>query len=148
MAYITVKGIESETSYLRREWILFALKELADNAFDFLNDYDPSPANPKESRRIVIRTCIDRIVKREDRMFRMAVKNSNVNNFQPIFENLNDILDFNQWCSTKRYQYRETCGSLGDGLKRILGMGYASWTSNDNLDLAYEYNQWQGNDAS
>jgi hypothetical protein len=143
MAYITVKGIESETSYLQRDWILFALKELADNGFDFLNDYYPSPANPKESRKIAIRVWIEPIVKSDRIMFRMVVRNSNVDNVQPIFENLDNILDFNQWCSTKRYQYRETCGSLGDGLKRILGMGYASWTSNDNLDLAYEYNQWK-----
>ncbi len=143
LAYITVKGIESETSYLQRDWPLFALKELSDNGFDFLNDYYPTPANPKASRQIVIRTWVDPIPKSENRvMLRMAVRNSNVDNIQPVFENLAHILDFNHWCSTKRYQHRETCGSLGDGLKRILGMGYASWTSDDNLDLQYEYNQW------
>ena len=39
MAYVTVKNIESETSYLERDWSLFVLKELEDNAFDWLNDY-------------------------------------------------------------------------------------------------------------
>jgi len=140
MAYITIKGIESETSCLERDWSLFALKELADNAFDFLNDYYPNAA--KKARKISIRTWIDSIPNIDDRvMLRMTVENSNVNNI-PIFENLEDVFDFNQWYSTKRYQYRETCGSLGDGLKRILGMGYASWTSNDNLEISYEYNQW------
>lgn len=143
LAYITVKGIESETSYLQSDWSKFVLKELADNAFDFLNDYYPSPQYPKESRRIAVRTWMEPIAKDDTRMmFRLTVRNSNVKNIQPIFENLYNIFDFNQWCSTKRYQYRETCGSLGDGLKRILGMGYAAWTSNDNLDLMYDYNQW------
>lgn len=137
MAYITVKGIESETSYLERDWPLFVLKELADNAFDFLNDYYPNSL-----RRIAIRAWMDSIPNVDSRvMLRMTVRNSNVDNIA-IFENLDDVFDFNQWCSTKRYQYRETCGSIGDGLKRILGMGYASWTSNDNLELSYEYNQW------
>lgn len=137
MAYITVKGIESETSYLERDWPLFVLKELADNAFDFLNDYYPNSL-----RRIAIRAWMDSIPNVDSRvMLRMTVRNSNVDNIA-IFENLDDVFDFNQWCSTKRYQYRETCGSIGDGLKRILGMGYASWTGNDNLELSYEYNQW------
>jgi hypothetical protein len=137
MAYITVKGIESETSYLERDWPLFVLKELADNAFDFLND-----CYPNSKRKIAIHAWIDSIPNVDSKvMLRMTVRNSNVDNI-PIFENVEDVFDFNQWCSTKRYQYRETCGSIGDGLKRILGMGYASWTSNDNLELSYEYNQW------
>ena len=140
LAYITVKGIESETSYLERNWTIFALKELSDNAFDFLNDYYPN--HPKEARKIAIRAWIDSIPTIDDKvMLRIAVRNSNVDNRQ-VFENLEDVFDFNQWCSTKRYQYRETCGSLGDGLKRILGMGYASWTSNYNHELSFEYNQW------
>jgi hypothetical protein len=140
MAYITVKGIESETSYLERDWPLFALKELADNGFDFLNDYYSNAQ--REARKIAIRAWIDSIPNIDDRvMLRMTVRNSNADNI-PVFENLEDVFDFNQWCSTKRYQYRETCGSLGDGLKRVLGMGYALWTSNDNLELSYEYNQW------
>jgi hypothetical protein len=141
MAYITVKGIESETPYPERDWPLFASKELPDNAYDFLNDYYSSA--PKGARMIAIRAWLDSIPNIDDRlMLRIAVRNSNVDNIR-VFENIEAIFDFNQWCSTKRYQYRETCGSLGDGLKRILGMGYASWTSNDNLELSYECNQWR-----
>src|SRR4029079_8674911 len=33
MAYVTIRNIESETSYLENEWPPFVLKELADNAF-------------------------------------------------------------------------------------------------------------------
>jgi hypothetical protein len=38
-AYITIKGIQSETSYQEPDWPVFAMKELMDNAYDFLNDY-------------------------------------------------------------------------------------------------------------
>jgi len=41
MAYITVKGIENQTSYLQRDWPIFAMKELMDNGYDSLNDYYP-----------------------------------------------------------------------------------------------------------
>jgi len=60
----------------------------------------------------------------------MKVLNSNVNNI-PVFDNLKATFDFNQWYSSKRAQHRLTCGSLGDALKRILGMGYASITRID-----------------
>ena len=36
-----------------------------------------------------------------------------------------------------------TCGSLGDFLKRVLGMGYASWTSNDNPEDSFIDKQWE-----
>jgi hypothetical protein len=48
-----------------------------------------------------------------------------------VFEDLDSVFDYDRWYSTKRYQHRETCGSLGDFLKRGLGMGYASWTEGD-----------------
>ena len=52
MAYITVKGIENQTSYLQRDWPIFAMKELMDNGYDSLNDYYPN--SPKEARKIAV----------------------------------------------------------------------------------------------
>ena len=43
---------------------------------------------------------------------------------------------------TKRHQHRITAGALGDFLKRVLGMGYASWTSGDNPDEWFQDIQW------
>ena len=45
--------------------------------------------------------------------------------------------------STKRNQHRMTCGSLGDALKRSLGMGYASWTKDYNADETFDDKQWE-----
>ena len=38
---LQVSGIENEISLTENEWPCFALKELSDNAYDWLNDYYP-----------------------------------------------------------------------------------------------------------
>jgi hypothetical protein len=139
-AYLTIDGIQSETSYREQDWPLFALKELMDNAFDFLNDYYPNES--RESRHIAIRIKIEPAKDKRKYIVRIVVRNSNVSNI-PVFENIDKIFDFNRWFSTKRNQHRMTCGSLGDFLKRDLGMGYASWTSNDNLENSFDDRQWE-----
>ena len=51
MGYFIVKDIESATSYVKSEWSRFALKELLDNAWEWLNDN--YPADDKHKRKIV-----------------------------------------------------------------------------------------------
>jgi hypothetical protein len=140
MSYIAVKAIESETSYLLFQWPIFALKELLDNAWDFLNDYYPN--NPKEDRKIGVTVKVDLKPNGEKSILRIAVRNSNVDNIS-VFEDLDSVFDYDRWYSTKRYQHRETCGSLGDFLKRGLGMGYASWTEGINDDNSFTDKQWE-----
>jgi hypothetical protein len=140
MSYITVKAIESETSYLLFLWPIFALKELMDNAWDFLNDYYPN--NPREDRKIAVTIKVDLKSNGEKSILRIAVRNSNVDNIS-VFEDLDSVFDYDRWYSTKRYQHRETCGSLGDFLKRGLGMGYASWTEGINDDNSFTDKQWE-----
>jgi hypothetical protein len=139
-AYLTIDGIQSETSYQEQDWPLFSLKELMDNAFDFLNDYYPNEC--KESRHIGVRIKIEPAKEKGRHVVRIVVRNSNVIDV-PVFENVDRIFDFNIWFSTKRNQHRMTCGSLGDFLKRAMGMGYASWTSNDNSEDSFDDRQWE-----
>jgi hypothetical protein len=139
--YLTVSGIQSETSCLELDWPIFALKESMDNGFDFLNDYYPNEG--KESRNIAV--CIkiqpgDQNTRRD--ILRLSVRNSNVRDV-PVFENIDEIFDYNIWGSTKRNQHRMSCGSLGDFLKRVLGMGYASLTGGDNAQDSFEDRQWE-----
>jgi hypothetical protein len=140
MSYIAVKAIESETSYLLSQWPIFALKELMDNAWDFLNDYYPN--NPKEDRKIGVSIKVDLKPNGEKSILRIAVRNSNVDNIS-VFEGLDSVFDYDRWYSTKRYQHRETCGSLGDFLKRGVGMGYASWTEGIDDDNSFTDKQWE-----
>jgi hypothetical protein len=153
--YITVKGIQSETSYQEHDWPLFALKELMDNGYDSLNTYYST--NSEEERKIAVWIKIDPIpeviastipqpnqfapAKVITHIIRIAVRNSNINNHR-VFENIEEIFDFNKWYSSKRNQHRMTCGSLGDFLKRVLGMGYATWTNDYNSEDSFESKQW------
>jgi hypothetical protein len=132
--YITTSGIQSEISYQEKNWPEATIKELMTNAWDALNDFYPTLSFSKEYRWITVIINIDRIPKNEStRLLRITVRNSNVDTDVKVFEDLNLIFDFDNWQSTKRNQHRGTGGALGDFLKRVLGMGYASWTeSGDN----------------
>jgi hypothetical protein len=127
--YITTTGIQSEISYQEKNWPEATIKELMTNAWDALNDFYPVPSYSKEDRSITVIAKIDRIPNNEStRLLRITVRNSNVDTDLRVFEDLNLIFDFDTWQSTKRNQHRVTGGALGDFLKRVLGMGYASLT--------------------
>jgi len=81
MAGFTVRGIESETSYLDRSWPLFAGKELMDNPYDWFNEVYPN--SPKQDSRRVWPF---------EHGIRIAVRNSNVDNI-PVFQNLGLTFD-------------------------------------------------------
>jgi hypothetical protein len=156
--YFTVSGIENELSIPEHDRPCFALKELLDNAYDWLNDYYPNSSSIESRTRrryIAIRIQIDKIPNDADltRVFRIAVRNSNVDQIEICgsgLAGLEQIFDYTQWLSTKRHQHRMTAGSLGDYLKRHGGMGYASWNNiarsgNSNGEVSYDDNniQWE-----
>jgi hypothetical protein len=165
--YFTVAGIVNEISLSESDWPRFALKELLDNAHDWLNDHYPPAINTKYSdsiskttdekvrREIAVRIRIEPIPNdpNHTRVFRIAVRNSNVNQ-KKVFgggdddgeEGLKHIFDYSNWHSTKRYHHRMTSGSLGDYLKRHGGMGYASWNNiAHHPHHHYQYQQQQQN---
>lgn len=138
MSYITVKNIETDTSYRQEDWSLFVLKELMDNAYDWLNSYHPVKKSKVES---INRNIGIRIWMTSDSNIHIAVRNSNVNN-EPVFPELEKVFDYHIWYSTKRYQHNMTTGSLGDALKRCLGMGYAIHTNDFDASETFEDKQW------
>lgn len=128
MVGFTVRGIESEISYVQTTWPTVAIKELGDNPYDFFREFYPD--SPKEHRKIayhVWRPYNDRS-KPEYAIIRIAVTSSNVDNI-PVFEDLQLVFDLNRYYSSKRGQYKGGTGELGDALKRMLKMAYASWIS-------------------
>jgi hypothetical protein len=82
--YFTVCGIENELSIPENMWPCFALKELLDNACDWLNDYYPnsnrrsSNSSITKTRSIAVRIQIEKIATDVDltRVFRIVVRNS------------------------------------------------------------------------
>jgi len=160
--YFTVSGIENELSIPEHDWPCFALKELPDNAYDWLNDHYPVNTNTRKhrcsinycgtgtgKRYIATRIQIDKIPNDPDltRIFRIAVRNSNTDQIE-VFggrKGLELIFDYTQWLSTKRNQHRMTTGSLGDYLKRHAGMGYASWNNIVHSNMNYKNNDCDDN---
>lgn len=141
ISYVTVRGIESDTSWQERDWPKESTKELISNAWDWHQDYYLD--GTRETRKIALNLKIDSIRDDEEKriIIRIKVRNSNPNNI-PVFENLQPIFDYKQYHSTKRNQHRLVSGALGDYLKRGLGMGYASWTANHNRALSLTEKQW------
>src|ERR687891_1109003 len=147
MSYVTVRGIESDTSWPVYEWPKQSAKEMISNAYDFLGDYYPD--GTKETRKIAVVVKIDSILDIDNSeeqnvrpVIRIIVRNSNINNF-PVFENIGAVFNYKQFHSTKRNQHREVSGALGDYLKRGLGMGYALWTNDYDRDsLTANSKQW------
>jgi hypothetical protein len=149
--YFTVNGIQSEISYRLKDWPIFALKELMDNAYDFLNDFYSITAavnkdNSNTRRTISVSVKINcPLPDMGVRIFRISVRNSNVDR-ESVFEDLDQIFNYTQWQSSKRNQHRMNCGSLGDFLKRAIGMGYASFmslTADSNNDSGSDDRQWE-----
>ena len=129
MAGFTVRGIESEISYVQAEWPTVMIKELGDNGYDFFRE--PYQNTPKEHRRIayhISHPYPDKLSLPEYSIIRIAVTSSNVDDI-PVFQDLQSVFDLNRYYSSKRGQYKGGTGELGDALKRMLKMGYASWTS-------------------
>jgi hypothetical protein len=147
MSYVTVRGIESDTSWPVHEWPKQSAKEQISNAYDFLRDHYPDET--KETRKIAVFVKIESILDedsvdrdKERTVIRILVRNSNVENI-PVFENLEAIFNYTQFHSTKRNQHREVSGALGDFLKRGLGMGYALWTNDfDRESLTANSKHW------
>jgi hypothetical protein len=134
MVGFTVAGIESELNCLQYQWPIFGAKELMDNPYDWFNEC--YPGSPKEDRKITLRVWqIDGVG------IRIAVRNS-VDNI-PLFQDLASTFDFAISYSTKRYQNKGGTGDQGDALKRLLKMGYASWTSGYNFTDSFVDKQWE-----
>lgn len=140
--YITMRGIELATSWKEQDWPKQCAKELMNNAYDSLNDYYPN--GTIKTRKIALQLKVDSIMDGAERriLLRILVRNSNVDDIA-VFEKLEPIFDFTQHYSTKRHQHRIMTGALGDFLKRVLGMGYASWTGSHNEESSFEDKQWK-----
>jgi hypothetical protein len=147
--YTTINGIYTETGVRDHQYPEFTVKELLENAYDYLQvSYPVENGNTKETRTIAISLRIEPIPAVTSNslnvisdIIRITVRNSNVDNLS-VFENLDAIFDYDNWYSSKRNQYRGTTGALGDFLKRALGMAYALWTADFNPDDSLEERQW------
>jgi hypothetical protein len=122
--YTTWKGIENKTGIEREHAYDFVLKELLDNAVDYLEtQHNTNAANisPPEIHVTIKKT------EPHENLIRIVVSNSNYNtticsSSKATFSKqmLKSIFDFDRYHSSKRNQFKITKGALGDALKEVL----------------------------
>lgn len=118
MDYVTWKGIESRTGIEKKNAYEFVLKELLDNAVDFLEDQHNNSSSTQPEIQVTF--------KERAKLFRIGVRNSNYGGKAAFSRQmLKSIFDFDRFYSSKRNQFKITKGALGDAFKEILCIPYA-----------------------
>ncbi len=114
--YTTWKGIENKTGIEKEDAVSFLVKELLDNALDYLETSTRTPTNPTLQPEIHV--VIEKV---QGNYMRIIVCNSS-DNISGAFSShtLESIFDFNRYHSSKRNQFKITKGALGDALKEVL----------------------------
>jgi hypothetical protein len=135
MDYVTVDGVKLRTGYHnKKDWYLLLIKELLDNAVDFLwKKYQGADD-----------AVIDvRIEKTSDSLFRIKVRNTNSKNFE-VFkdQDLKAIFDYNMRYGSKQNLHVISRGMLGDAMKQILALPYVLIHANDD-GTAFTDKQWE-----
>jgi 5S rRNA maturation endonuclease (ribonuclease M5) len=113
--YTTWKGIENKTGIEKDDAVSFLVKELLDNAFDYLETGTRTATN-------LIKPEIHVVIERsQEKYVRITVCNSSYQNNLVFTSNtLKSIFDFDRYHSSKRNQFKITKGALGDALKEVL----------------------------
>ena len=131
MDYVTVNGVVLRTGYANESyWYLLLIKELLDNAIDFLwKNYSGSA---DASVTVDITT--------DDSLFHIKIRNTNSRNI-PVFQNLSAIFDYEMRYGSKQNQHTISRGMLGDALKQILAWPYVLIHTRDD-GSSFKDKQW------
>src|SRR5215831_1284405 len=135
MDYVTVDGVILRTGHAEKIiWYLLCLKELWDNAIDFLWKYYQGATNAKIETEIT---------KTNNSMLHIKVRNTNSKNI-PVFENLSAIFDYDMRYGSKQNQHIISRGMLGDAMKQILSWPYVliHSTQKGNASSSFVDKQW------
>jgi hypothetical protein len=131
MDYVTVNGIILRTGYANKSyWYLLLIKELLDNAIDFLwKNYSGST-----DTSVIVDITTD------DSLFHLKVRNTNTRNI-PVFQNLSAIFDYVMRYGSKQNQHTISRGILGDAMKQILSWPYVLIHTKDD-GSSFKERQW------
>jgi hypothetical protein len=131
MDYFTVDGVILRTGYAdMKYWYILVIKELLDNAVDFLWKY----------YRGYNDTSVTVHITKNDSLLRIKIRNSNIRNI-PVFQNLNLIFDPEMRYGSKQNEKVISRGTLGDAMKQILALPYVLIHSSDD-GSAFTNEQW------
>jgi hypothetical protein len=115
--YMTIRGLTEHIGTSVSQFPLYIAKEDTDNAADYLeNTY----MNADDLRTISV------WVQTKNGSLRIATRNSNIADRHTAFQtNLEDIVNFDYFTSTKKNKFRVGRGAIGDATKPKLSMPYA-----------------------
>jgi hypothetical protein len=129
MDYFTVDGVNLRTGYTNKlDWYLLPIRELLDNACDFLQKHYKGTLD----------ATISVTIHMSDGLFHLTVRNSNKDD-KPVFSTLGPIFNFRY--GSKQDVHVISRGMLGDALKQILSLGYVLQHSNDD-ESNFTDKQW------
>ena len=132
MDYYTRDGVILRTGFSNlKDWFLLCVRELLDNALDFIVRYYQGYDN----------FVIGVEIFKDDNFFHLKVKNPNPNNL-PVFMNKVAIFDDEQRYGTKQDLHIISRGMLGDAMKQILAFGYVLIHLEDD-GSSFEDKQWK-----
>src|SRR5437899_374638 len=121
MDYFTASGVILRTGYKdKRYWYILCIKELLDNAVDFLWKYYQGYSD----------TSVTVYVTKNDSLLHIKMRNSNSQHIQ-VFQNVDLIFDPDMRYGSKQDVRIISRGMLGDALKQVLALGYVLIHSND-----------------
>jgi hypothetical protein len=131
MDYFTVNGVILRTGYAyKKYWYILIIKELLDNAADFLSKYYRGYSD----------ASVTVFVTKSDSLLHLKIRNSNSQNIT-IFQNLNLIFDPEMRYGSKQNEKVISRGMLGDAMKQILALPYVLIHSSDD-GTAFTNEQW------
>jgi hypothetical protein len=121
MDYFTRDGVILRTGYDNiAYWYLLCLKELWDNAADFLAKHYKGA----DDTQIITK------IHKDDNLFRITVRNSNYKDIK-VFGDKHTIFNYEGRSGTKQGVYVISRGLLGDAMKQLLSLGYVLVNLND-----------------
>jgi hypothetical protein len=131
MDYFTVTGVILRTGYAdKKYWYTLCIKELLDNAVDFLWKYYHGYND----------TSVTVNVTKNNSLLHIKIRNSSSQNI-PVFQNLDLIFDPDTRYGSKQNEKVISRGMLGDAMKQILALAYVLIHSSDD-GTAFTNEQW------
>ncbi|MDQ3967066.1 MAG: hypothetical protein M3275_01575 [Thermoproteota archaeon] len=135
MDYVQPEGIIKRTGYTdKKDWYLLVIKELFDNAVDWLWKEYPGAADSKITAKITL----------DKRNFNCKIRNSNPKNivvFTP--EQLQNIFNYEMTYGSKQNEFKISRGTLGDAMKYIAALPYVLINLGRDKSNDFEDLQWK-----
>ena len=140
--FITIKGIRTRLGLEKKELGIFIIRELIDNALDFIE------SNAKEFVKLNRNPYIHLIASEEEepeigKVTKITLRSSNPIGIDVFTEDqVKKIFDFDNYYSSKRNQYHISRGALGGAFKEILGIPYALAVEDSSINIK-NYEDWK-----